>query len=74
MVLFNGKKQSSYFDNGCCKNTLFSNGFHQDHSVTIGLIFNLVDIIILITLQERNAYLFKGTKQTNVKDCIQDVS
>lgn len=73
MVLFNSKKQSSYFDNGCCKNTLFSNGFHQDHSVTIGLIFNLVDIITF-TLQERNASLFKGTKQTNVKDCIRDVS
>lgn len=54
--------------------TLFSNGFHQDHFVTIiGLIFNLVDIITF-TLQERNASLFKGTKQTNVKDCIQDVS
>lgn len=73
MVLFNSKKQSFYFDNGCCKKTLFSNIFHQDHSVTIGLIFNLVDII-KFTLQERNASLFKGTKQTNVKDCIQDVS
>lgn len=53
--------------------TLFSNVFHQDHSVTIGLIFNLVEII-RFTLQERNASLFKGTKQNNVKDCTQNVS